>query len=327
MSEPNQTLTFLRCRSLLGVLNMRDLLSLPLFSSIAQRMREVAETISNAPLVHLNAPASLTGVLAMAQLEAACLDAGLPYSRRFFPSKAHRPRDEPPTVPMAKQGCTVGLMTEEATWALTELEQLPWTRLTPLATSMVTGASNKTLRGSLDVVAQAAAIAALLAPNGRRVRSVRPTASLGMWLGSALDTSMDVFHNVLMHQLHDEGSLRLVPLPEVKEPKAGLIPNVSDRRVAKLSKAWPTMAVEDRRQALSELVLPALTVSTLSTPRLESLVWFRMVVGDDPVDLVSQLQHHMDAWPAQAADVKPHCSKVLDGWLGTGSLWTGATTD
>jgi hypothetical protein len=306
---------------------MRDLLSLPLFSGIASRMRELTDTISQTPLVHLHAPATLTGVLAMAQLEAACLDAGLAYSRRFFAPKAHRPRDEPPSVPIAKQGCTVGLMTEEPTWSLSDLEALPWLRMTPLSTSMVTGSSNKTHQGSLDVVAQAAAIAALLAPNGRRVRSVRPMASLGMWMGSALDTSMDVFHNVLMHQLHDEGSLRLVPLPEVKQPKAGLIPNVSQRRVAKLSKAWPTMAVEGRRQALSELVLPALTVRTLSTPRLESLVWFRMVVGEDPVDLVSQIHHHMEAWPTEAVDVKSHCSKVLDDWLGTGSLWLGSTTD
>lgn len=306
---------------------MRDLLSVPMFADIAQRLQRMADRISNAPSLNLQAPASLNGVLAMGQLEAACLDAGLMYSRRFYSPKSHRPRDEPPSIVTTSNALTVALMAEEATWVADDVASEDMVRLVPLATSVMTGSTNKHHLGAVDVVAQAAALGALLAPNGRRVRTFRPMASLGMWLGGSLDTSMDVFHNLLVHHLNEEGTLRLVPLPEVEEPKAGMLPNISDRRVKKLAKAWPRMNVEDRAQAMSELTLPCLSNTTLSTPRLESLVWCRMLVGDSPVDLASQLGHMHDAWPGSEAEQKQHASTVLDGWLASGMLWSLPATD
>lgn len=306
---------------------MRDLLSVPMFADLVQHLRSQAAALNRAPLLNLQAPSSLSGVLAMGQLEAACLDAGLMYSRRFYPSQSHRPRDEPPSIVRASHGLTVALMTEESTWTSDEVTLDEGVRLVPLATSVLTGDTNKNLQGALDVVAQAAALAALLAPNGRRVRLLRPMASLGMWLGGSLDTSMDVFHNLLIHHLNEEGTLRLVPLPEVLEPKSGMLPNVSDRRVKKLTKAWEKMNVEDRAQAMSELTLPCLTNTTLSTPRLESLIWCRMLVGEEPVDLASQLSYLQSEWPEDGAEQKRHASDVLDGWLASGRLWSSPATD
>ena len=306
---------------------MRDLLSIPMFADVAQRLRSLAEHLQQAPLLNLQAPSSLSGVLAMGQLEAACLDAGLMYSRRFYPSRAHRPRDESPSISQSPHGMTVALMTEESTWTSEDLGFDDPVRLVPLTASVLTGSTNKNHQGSVDVVAQAAALGALLAPNGRRVRQLRPMASSGMWLRGSLDTSVDLFHNLLMQPLNEEGTLRLVPLPEGAQPKPGMLPNVSDRRVKKLSRSWPTMDVNGRAQALSELTLPCLSNSTLSTPRLESLIWCRMLVGDVPVDLASQLSHLQDAWPEAGSEQKQHASSVLDDWLTRGWLWSDPATD
>ena len=65
-----------------------------------------------------------------------------------------------------------------------------------------------------------------MAPNGRRVRKLRPYISLGLWLRAGMDTNMDPIHYMLVNHLSEEGSLRLVPLPEVAQPATGMIPGL-----------------------------------------------------------------------------------------------------
>ena len=80
------------------------------------------------------------------------------------------------------------------------------------------------------------------------------------------------------------------------------------------------MDVEQRTQALSELALPCLTDMTLSTPRLEELLWHRMLVGDVEVDLASQVFAAQDTWPEGLDEERLHASKLIDKWLQTGHL-------
>ena len=73
------------------------------------------------------------------------------------------------------------------------------------------GAKHRTFSGAIDPVLQAAALAALIAPNGRRVRKLRPFISMGLWSRSALETNMDPIHTTVLNHLKEEGTLRIIP--------------------------------------------------------------------------------------------------------------------
>ena len=299
---------------------MRDLLSSPFVQPVSDKLQADLECIKSSELIHLHAPANLEGLLAIGQLEAACLDAGIKYRRRFYLPKHHRPRDELLEISSPSSGVNVVIASEEDTWQVDDLADVDGVNVVPLATSVQMGSQHRIHHGSLDCVIQCAAIAALLAPNGRRVRKLRPYLSLGLWLRGALDTTLDPIHSAALLHLKEEGSIRIVPLPEVIQPRQGMIPHLPERRLMKLQKAWPGMNVDERKQALSELILPCLTDSSLSTPRLEELVWKRMLVGEEKIDLASQAYALREGWPEDADASRLHAAKRLDHWLRTGFL-------
>ena len=299
---------------------MRDLLSSPFVQPVSDKLQADLECIKSSELIHLHAPANLEGLLAIGQLEAACLDAGIKYRRRFYLPKHHRPRDELLEISSPSSGVNVVIASEEETWQVDDLADVDGVNFVPLATSVQMGSQHRIHHGSLDCVIQCAAIAALLAPNGRRVRKLRPYLSLGLWLRGALDTTLDPIHSAALLHLKEEGSIRIVPLPEVIQPRQGMIPHLPERRLMKLQKAWPGMNVDERKQALSELILPCLTDSSLSTPRLEELVWKRMLVGEEKIDLASQAYALREGWPEDADASRLHAAKRLDHWLRTGFL-------
>jgi hypothetical protein len=112
----------------------------------------------------------------------------------------------------------------------------------------------------------------------------------------------------------------MVPLPEVPTPATGMIPGLSERMLARLQKGWAEMDATSRSSALSELILPTLANPTLSTPRLEELVWHRLVIGTSDVDVMSQVFLAEKAWPEDASKAKIHASKLADTFLKTGHL-------
>ena len=297
---------------------MRDLLDAPMFASSRAVLDAHGDAIKAANMVHLTAPATVEGILAIGQLEAAFLDIGVRYSRRLFTPRHHLPRDAPPAWSVEATGLTVVLDVEESTWELNDLTSADCIHLVPLMTTVEMGAKHRTLSGAIDPVLQAAALAALIAPNGRRVRKLRPYISLGLWSRSALETNMDPIHTALLNHLKEEGTLRILPLPEVISPAEGMMPGLSERQLKRLRKVWPTMDVDQRSMALSELLLPCLTQPELSTPRLEELTWHRMVVGDDAIDLASQLHAVKLAWPADYETSRLFGGGLLDQWLSTG---------
>ena len=297
---------------------MRDLLAAPMFGSSKAVLEAHVDAIKSADMVHLTAPATVDGVLAIGQLEAAFLDLGVRYSRRLFTPRHHLPRDAPPAWSLESNGLTVVLDVEEATWDIDDLPSTECIHIVPLTTTVEMGAKHRTFSGAIDPVLQAAAIAALIAPNGRRVRKLRPFISMGLWSRSALETNMDPIHTTVLNHLKEEGTLRIIPLPEVPLPAEGMMPGLSERQLKRLRKVWPSMDVDQRSMALSELLLPCLTQPELSTPRLEELTWHRMVVGDDATDLASQLHLVKQAWPDDQGGGRLFAGSLLDRWLSTG---------
>ena len=78
------------------------------------------------------------------------------------------------------------------------------------------------------------------------------------------------------------------------------------------------MDADSRSSALSELVLPALEHPNLSTPRLEELVWHRMVIGTSDVDVMSQVYLTEKSWPKDEKEAKIHASNLADSFLKSG---------
>lgn len=299
---------------------MNDLLLTASFSDVKNRIQELAEQINTASIVHIHAPADLSGLLALSMLESAFLDTGVKYRRRFLPSHQSIPHDERVQPELPANGLLIFIDPFEDTWELHELPETDFIHITPLSVTVRLGSTQSERRGALDVVAQCAALAAEIVPNGQKVRLLRPFASTGLWLREALDTTFDPIHTSIRDHLHAEGSFRMVPLPEVPSPAPEMIPGLSERMLSRLQKGWPKMDATSRASALSELILPTLANPTLSTPRLEELVWHRLVIGTSDVDVMSQVFLAENAWPDDVVQAKIHASKLADLFLKTGLL-------
>ena len=299
---------------------MKDLLITPLFHDVKGHLKSHVDEIRKSTMVHLHAPADVSGLLGLAMLEASFLDTGIQYRRRFLPAQHHIPRDERIEPELPKDGLLIFIDPFEDTWKVDELPSHDYLHITPLSVSVRIGSNQKERRGALDVVAQCAALSAALSPNGSKTRLLRPFASTGLWLREALDTTFDPVHTTLRDILRDEGTFRMVPLPEVASPAQGMIPGLSERMLKRLQKGWGTMDAESRASAISELVLPALQSPALSTPRLEELVWHRLVVGESDVDVMSQVFLVENSWPKDEKEAKIHASKLADNLLKSGVL-------
>ena len=253
---------------------MNDLLLTASFSDVKNRIQQLSEQINTASMVHIHAPADLSGLLALSMLESAFLDTGIKYRRRFLPSHQSIPRDERVQPELPADGLLIFIDPFEDTWTLSELPETEFIHITPLSVTVRLGSTQSERRGALDVVAQCAALAAELIPNGQKVRLLRPFASTGLWLREALDTTFDPIHTSIRDHLHAEGSFRMVPLPEVPSPAPEMIPGLSERMLSRLQKGWAKMDATSRASALSELILPTLVNPALSTPRLEDCLLY-----------------------------------------------------
>ena len=296
---------------------MDDLLESDLFHDVKHRIMSIVEQIKSADNLLLVATADLESILAMANIESALIDSKIPYSRRVLNSITHQPKGEPYHIE-STGSLTVSIEQYEETWDSNEIDDSDRLRIVPL--TVLVSHSNSSKRGALDVVIQSAAIAAALSPNGARVRRIRPLAGIGHWLRESLDTSYDPVHSKIRDLLRDEGSIRLVPLPEVESAEISMIPGMSKSVLKRLSSKWSKMDFEQRSQAMSELVLPTLENSNLSTPRLEELIWYRVIFGGSKIDLHSQVYLTKDSWPEDIDVGKSHAAMILKRLITTGQL-------
>ena len=299
---------------------MNDLLESAPFDDAKEYLQSICDMIQSASMVYLNAPCDLEGVLAISHLEAACIDTDLRYTRRLLKSKQHIPHGETQVIDVKREGLTISIEPFEETWNCSDLKVTEYVKILPLSVSVRMGSKKSERIGALDVVSQCAAIAAKIAPNGARVRRLRPFSISGQWLRDSLDNTFDPIHSSIRDILRDEGSVSVVALPEVKNSAKGMIPNLSETMLNRLIKRWDKMDFESRSQAISELALPSLSDKVISTPRLEELFWHRLLIAGEEQDIYSQIHLTKSDWPSDESLIKSHSSAVLKSLISQGKL-------
>ena len=298
---------------------MNDILETNLFRDVKNRITLLVDKIKSANSVAIFATADFESILSLAYLESAMIDANVPYSRKILQSKIHQPKGDEYDY-QSKADLIISIEHYEETWQSEEIDESLRMRIVPLAISVNHPNSDKAHNGALDVVIQCAAIASEICPNGTRVRRLRSLSGVGHWLRESLDNSYDPVYTKIRDILQDEGSIRLLPLPEITDPDIGMLPNMSASMLKRLAKKWSKMAYEQRQQALSELALPCLSNDNLSTPRLEELIWYRIVTGNEQQDLHSQIYTTQAAWPEENAEGKVFASNLLKQLITSGQL-------
>ena len=298
---------------------MGNLIETELFSQVKDRINSFVAQILDADNVAIFATADLDSIVSLAFLESAMIDAKIPYSRKILNSVLDQPKGEQYDF-SSKSQLVISIEQFEDTWNHEQIDDVNRLRIVPLSVSVSHPNSDKQHNGALDVVIQCAALASILAPNGPRVRRLRPLAGSGQWLRQSLDNSYDPVYTKIRDVLQDEGSIRVVSLPEITNPDTEMIPNFPSSLLKRLAKKWPKMNFEQRKQAMSELALPTLMDGKISTPRLEELFWFRIVIDEDESDLHSQIYQAKSAWPGEEDASKSHAASILKGLISTGKL-------
>ncbi len=297
---------------------MNNLLHSTIFSSLEEQLSDVAKHIGSAKIVQLMAPADLEGILALAQLEAALLDNSQHYRRRVLPPRRHVGRDHEHELPEV-DGLIIHIDPFRQTQNTLEINE-NYIHIFPLSVSVKFDSSTKEHNGAAECVAICAAIAAILAPEGTRVRKQRSMAFSGSWLRGGADANYDPVMSILRDHLDAEGSIDICPLPEVPEPEIVMIPGLSKMMLKRLTKSWPEMDVDQRSAAISELVLPTLRLDGISTMRLEELIWHRAMIPGNGIDIASQLHSANEQWPEDLDEAKIHASSILDSLITNGHL-------
>ena len=285
---------------------MRTLLEADPLAPVSEILSQAADQLrsSDTTILLLAAP-SLQGALAIAPLEAALVDAGVPYRRRF--------RLEAPS-----EGSWVHILGPAD-------ESGPKLSSNPLQLSLagtvvdgLTGHQGDSRKGPLTAVAQSHALAQAICPDGARIRRLRPWAISGNWLHSALDTTYDPVFTALRDTLVQDGSIKVVPLPEVPEPNISASTWVDPAALDAVTSRWPSLDMEGRARARSHLMRPALSRSTPSTARLEEIGWHCVLGPGWSTDLAGQITTAAGLWKENSAAVA--AGRVTDALLRRGVI-------
>ena len=278
---------------------MRALLETELLTPVAGVLSQAADELRscNETILLLAAP-SLPGALAIAPIEAALVDAGLPYRRRF--------RLEAPS-----EGAWVHILGPAEESGPRLASGPPQLTLAGVVVDGLTGHQGDARKGPLTAVAQAHALAQAICPGGARVRRLRPWAISGNWLHSALDTTYDPVFTALRDALVKEGSIRVVPLPEVPEPNVSANSWIDPTALDAIASRWATLDLEGRARALSHLMRPGLARSTPSTARLEEIGWHCVLGPGWSTDLAGQVSSAAGLWKENPAPVAADRKSVV----------------
>jgi len=297
---------------------MRDLLTLPMLASLEGQIKRCSVLINDASIVDLVAPADLEGVLGLVQIESALIDEKISYRRRLLPARRDVPRDEVDRLPD-----TDGLSIHIDPFAisgegLSVADNL--IHITPFATIIEFEGSTTSHQGVVDCVVICAALANRLSATSPRVRRLRPLSMAGQWLRDSLDATYDPVLTLLRNHLDEEGSIQVVTLPEVTNPDLSALEGIAARMLKRLAKSWQGMDFNQRSQALSELALPVLREAKISTPRIEELIWKRVIIAEDGRDLASVLNEVRAEWPDGSDQTKVHASEMSDRLISSGAF-------
>ncbi len=281
---------------------MEPLIEQDIFSPVRDSIQFFAnDAISRRTSILLVSKPNLEGSLSLAPIEAALLDAGIPYKRRFTQSDP----DYSPFIQISD-----GLDT-----TITDSSGLS------LSTTIVDGLRGRLgdfRKGPLSSVAQAHVLAMALNPNSHRLRRMRPWILSGNWINGALDTTYDPVYSSLRDHLSAEGSIRVIPVTEVPNIHFNNYSWIERSDIEEATRAWANSELENRERIMGSLTRPVLNSRSPSTARVEELLWHCVLGSGWESDLASQISTAKSKWedftPIKASSI------VADSLVSTGEM-------
>jgi|TARA_B100001996_G_scaffold109062_2_gene82449 hypothetical protein len=254
----------------------------------------------NKPILLVSKP-DLEGSLSLAPIESALLDAGIPYRRRFSNSEP----DYSPFIQISDH-------------METPKKDPAGLSLSTIIVDGLRGRLGDLRKGPLSVVAQAHVLASALNNKSHRLRRMRPWLLSGNWINEALDTTYDPVYSSLRDYLSSEGSIRVVPVPEVEHINFSNFPWIERIELEEASRIWGNSELEKREEIMGSLVSPILKSRLPSTARSEELLWHCVLGPGWETDLASQISAAKSLWenntPTRAASI------VADSLISQGEI-------
>ena len=292
---------------------MNSFFTIPALGGYEEQFEEIIDEIYDATSIRIVAPATLDGVVSMALIEASLIDVGKNFTRRFVGSRHQIPRDEDQFRQKPFNGLSIFLDVEsEHVPADQLLIDSSIIRLKPIEAEVEFFQSNKKHQTSIDVVLCASILASILSPQGLKTRALRPFALVGLWSRGAMDNTADPMYTLIRNHFQQEGTIRVVPLPEIENPELEMLPTASPRMLQRLQQRWASMDFEARSESLSEFALTCVDDDSVSTARFEELIWKRVLSGSFQLDIASAIYQSKSNWPADFNTSIIHASTFTD---------------
>ena len=113
---------------------MQNIVETELFHNVKTRIYAMVEKITNVDSVAIFATADLEGIVSLAFLESAMMDAKIPYSRKILPSTHNQPKGENYDF-SSNASLIISIEQYEDTWAMDEIDDKGRCRICLLYTS------------------------------------------------------------------------------------------------------------------------------------------------------------------------------------------------
>ena len=270
---------------------MEPLIEQDIFSSVREPIQIFAnDAISRRQSILLASKPNLEGSLSLAPIEAALLDAGIPYKRRFT-------QDDPNHAPFIR-------ISDDMATTKTDSSGLS------LSTTIVDGLRGRLgdfRKGPLSSVAQAHVLAMSINPHSHRLRRMRPWILSGNWINGALETTYDPVYSSLRDHLSTEGSIRVIPVTEVPILHFSNYSWLERSEIEEATSKWANSELETREIIMGNLARPVLNSRLPSTARVEELLWHCVLGPGWESDLASQISMAQSNWenftPIKAASI------------------------
>ena len=270
---------------------MEPLIEQDIFSPVRDSIQIFTnDAISRRQPILLVSEPNLEGSLSLAPIEAALLDAGIPYKRRFS-------QEDPDYSPFIRISDGMGKTTTDSSGLA-------------LSTTIVDGLRGRLgdfRKGPLSSVAQAHVLAMSLNPHSPRLRRMRPWILSGNWIYGALETTYDPVYSSLRDHLSTEGSIRVIPVTEVPNLNFNNYSWLERSEIEDACSKWNNLELENREIIMGNLARPVLNSSMPSTARVEELLWHCVLGSGWESDLASQISMAQSNWenftPIKAASI------------------------
>ncbi|MEE2759238.1 MAG: hypothetical protein VYA86_04590 [Candidatus Thermoplasmatota archaeon] len=286
-----------------------SLLDLPAFSGVAKVLREAALKLrTSESAITIAAPLDEEGVFASALLEAALLDAGIPYQRRLRES------------PQPAKGPSIVIGAETVSQLPVISSDPLCIQIAPVEVDALVSSSGDARKGVVSTVALCAALGYSISAGGSMTRLLLPWSLTGNWLSEGMEHTYDPVYTVLRDYLSDEGIIRVVPMPEVPEINPESMPGIEEVALGAIRDRWGQLDLEGRAQSISHLLKPLLDSETPSTARFEELGWHRVLSVGWERDLASQLTAFCQTWRENPGGRRIQAGDAIDHLLRTGQL-------